>query len=84
MIKVSFKEVERLDHTLNGLWQSIHVTDYDGDGDTDLLLGNWGLNSKFKASDKHPLRMYYADFDANKQTENCSGILQKWRLLSCK
>ncbi len=54
---------------LNGLWQKIIPFDIDGDGDTDYLLGNWGLNTKFKASVKSPLKMYYADFDENGLTE---------------
>jgi hypothetical protein len=33
----------------NGLWQAI-AFDIDGDGDQDYLVGNWGMNSKFKAS----------------------------------
>jgi len=44
-----------------GLWQSIQPFDIDGDGDTDYLLGNWGLNNKFKASKKFPLKMYYGN-----------------------
>ena len=27
-----------------GLWQRLEVTDVDGDGQEDLILGNWGLN----------------------------------------
>ncbi|TMM59417.1 hypothetical protein FEE95_08310 [Maribacter algarum] len=54
---------------LNGLWQSISPFDIDGDGDKDYLLGNWGTNSKFTASDKYPMKMYYGDFDKNDQTE---------------
>lgn len=54
---------------LNGLWQSVAPFDVDSDGDTDYLLGNWGKNSKFLASDASPLKMYYADFDKNKSTE---------------
>ncbi|TDQ33252.1 VCBS repeat-containing protein [Zeaxanthinibacter enoshimensis] len=52
-----------------GLWQSIQPFDIDGDGDTDYLLGNWGLNSKFKAEEETPMRMYYGDLDANGSTE---------------
>ncbi len=47
----------------NGLWQSIIPFDIDGDGDTDYLVGNWGTNSKFKASQEFPMKMYYDDFD---------------------
>ena len=49
----------------NGLWQAIIPFDIDRDGDLDYLLGNWGMNSKFKASQEFPLQMYYDDFDAN-------------------
>ncbi len=69
--KGKFREVTEhlLENPLNGLWQSIEPFDVDGDGDTDYLLGNWGLNSKFKASPENPLVMYYADFDENGLTE---------------
>ncbi len=54
---------------LTGLWQAIEPFDIDGDGDLDYLLGNWGLNSKFKASAQQPLRMYYGDIDENGNSE---------------
>ena len=38
-------------------------------GDKDILLGNWGLNTKFKATPENPLRLYYGDFDANNKKE---------------
>ena len=49
----------------------------DGDGDEDYLLGNWGLNSKFMASEKLPMKMYYADFDANGTTETIVATEKK-------
>jgi hypothetical protein len=64
-----FSEVVLTKETLNGLWQRIQSFDIDGDGDTDYLLGNWGTNSKFKATSKYPLKMYYQDFDGNGSTE---------------
>ncbi|RXG12756.1 VCBS repeat protein [Leeuwenhoekiella aestuarii] len=54
---------------LNGLWQGIIPFDIDDDGDTDYILGNWGENSKFKASADAPMLLYYNDFDKNGQTE---------------
>ena len=54
---------------LEGLWQSITAFDIDKDGDKDILLGNWGLNTKFKATPENPLRLYYGDFDANNKKE---------------
>ncbi|MBT8319273.1 MAG: hypothetical protein KJP01_04010, partial [Gramella sp.] len=49
--------------------QTIMPFDIDNDGDNDYLLGNWGLNSKFQASNHSPLRMYYGDIDQNGNTE---------------
>ena len=62
---------------LNGLWQCIEPFDIDHDGDTDYLLGNWGMNSKFTASEKYPLKLIYADFDGNGQTETVTAIEKK-------
>jgi hypothetical protein len=49
----------------SGLWQTIMATDIDGDGDIDILAGNYGLNSKLHASEDAPLRLYVKDFDSN-------------------
>ncbi|MBN2868326.1 MAG: VCBS repeat-containing protein [Flavobacteriaceae bacterium] len=50
---------------LNGLWQTAIAYDYDHDGDKDILLGNWGLNTRFSATKEKPLHMYFGDFDNN-------------------
>ena len=67
-------KVDLLNQKLNGLWRSIIPFDIDNDGDIDYLLGNWGTNTKFKASNKYPLKMYYADFDLNGNTETIITI----------
>ena len=48
-----------------GWWSSIIAEDFDGDGDQDLVLGNQGLNSKYKASVERPFRVHSDDFDRN-------------------
>jgi hypothetical protein len=53
----------------NGWWNRIEAADLDQDGDMDFVLGNWGLNTKFKASPERPLTMYVNDFDNNGKSE---------------
>jgi enediyne biosynthesis protein E4 len=43
--------------------------DINDDGNIDLIAGNLGLNSRLKASDKEPVRLYYNDFDGNGKKE---------------
>ena len=71
-----FKNVTQdyLKGNLNGLWQSIIGFDIDNDNDEDYVLGNFGLNSKFMASEKYPMKMYVGDFDNNKTSETVIAI----------
>ncbi|GAC1585778.1 MAG: VCBS repeat-containing protein [Ginsengibacter sp.] len=62
-----FKETDVPNST--GLWQSLYVTDLNGDGLPDLLAGNWGLNSKLAAGKNGPLKLYVKDFDKNGSVE---------------
>jgi hypothetical protein len=58
-------ELIELPDQINGLWETIQSFDIDDDGDEDILLGNWGLNTKLFASKDKPLHLYYNDFDDN-------------------
>ncbi len=53
----------------NGWWNIVHPVDLNGDGMVDFVVGNHGLNSRFKADREHPLSMYVSDFDGNGSTE---------------
>lgn len=57
-----------LDKT-HGFWNSIIAEDFDNDGDLDLVAGNWGINSKLKASAENPITLYSHDFDDNGSIE---------------
>jgi hypothetical protein len=49
----------------HGWWNHIELADVDGDGDLDLLGGNLGTNTRIRATEDAPLRLYARDFDAN-------------------
>ena len=54
----------------NGWYNTIEVSDVDNDGLPDILAGNHGFNSRFKASEKEPLSLYINDFDGNGSLEH--------------
>jgi len=49
----------------NGWWNTIKSGDFNKDGQVDFVLGNHGLNSRFKANENHPVSMFVHDFDNN-------------------
>ncbi|WP_420459025.1 VCBS repeat-containing protein [Neolewinella sp.] len=53
------------DENLTGWWYSLTPNDLDGDGDTDLLAGNVGLNTYYRATVDRPLRVRADDYDRN-------------------
>ncbi|MDC1226239.1 VCBS repeat-containing protein [Algibacter sp.] len=50
---------------LKGWWNTIHKVDLDNDGDFDFIVGNHGLNSRFRASPEKPITLFSSDFDKN-------------------
>lgn len=48
-----------------GWWNSVVPGDFDADGDMDYIVGNLGLNSFYRASEKYPVRMYAKDFSGD-------------------
>jgi hypothetical protein len=53
----------------NGWWNSIEIADINNDGYLDIVAGNHGLNSRFKATENKPVSMYVSDFDNNGSIE---------------
>ncbi len=51
--------------TYSGWWNKIYLGDFNQDKRTDIVIGNLGLNSQCKASDKRPAELFYKDFDDN-------------------
>ncbi len=71
-VKNGFTEVSKelgLTKDTMGWWWSINQGDFDNDGDMDYILGNNGLNYKYKATDKETFDMYINDFDNNNNTD---------------
>lgn len=53
----------------HGWWNCVTAGDFDNDGDIDLVAGNWGLNSRLRASVEQPMTHYQKDFDDNGKEE---------------
>ncbi|MEO9892131.1 VCBS repeat-containing protein [Aurantibacter sp.] len=53
----------------SGLWNTIEVTDIDGNGSLDILAGNVGENFKWQATTEKPVKLYIDDFDENGQLD---------------
>lgn len=67
-----FKDVSEdmgLNNDSTGWWWSINQGDFDNDGDMDYILGNNGLNYKYKAQENATFDIYFNDFDKNNKQD---------------
>lgn len=66
--KKGFREVSNdmgLNEDTTGWWWSINQGDFDDDGDMDYVVGNNGLNYKYKATEDETFDIFVNDFDNN-------------------
>ena len=57
-----------------GWWSALKIADVNQDGFPDLILGNHGENSRFKASKEQPICLFVQDFDQNGALDPVMGF----------
>ena len=63
-----------------GMWQSLSLLRGEGEIGTELVAGNWGLNSALGApTPADPLRLYTEDVDGNGTTETLLSYVRQGR-----
>ncbi len=56
--------------SIAGRWRALAALDLDGDGVDELIAGNYGCNTRFKASAEHPVELRIGDFDDSGSLEH--------------
>ena len=66
---------------LRGWWNAIAGADLDGDGDQDFVLGNFGWNTKYRASPARPAQIFHGDMDGSGRSRIVEAKLAEGLLL---
>jgi hypothetical protein len=60
----------------SGWWNSLAAADFNGDGQTDYVAGNLGLNTRYHATREHPAVLYYGEFDDRSGPQVLEGFYE--------
>jgi len=63
-----------------GWWTSIAAADFNGDGRIDYVVGNAGLNTRYRADPAHPSLLFSGDFRGDGTTELIEGYYEGEKL----
>jgi enediyne biosynthesis protein E4 len=78
-INTNNKFVQQKKSFLRGWYQHINATDFDNDGNLDIVLGNFGTNTKLNASSHYPMTMQITDLDKNKTFDQILSVNKEER-----
>ncbi|WP_254089142.1 VCBS repeat-containing protein [Dawidia soli] len=53
----------------SGWWNCLKAEDLDGDGDVDIVAGNYGTNNQYNVTAEHPATLVYKDFNKDDQVD---------------
>ena len=56
-----------------GFWNAVSCVDLNNDGKKDLILGNKGTNTNYKATNTNPMKLFINDFDNNGTIEQIAS-----------
>jgi hypothetical protein len=59
------RKADALGTRASGWWLTMDANDFDNDGDTDIVLGNFGLNNPYHPDADQPVQLLFKDFDNN-------------------
>jgi len=66
---------------ITGWWSALTVADVNGDGRLDLIAGNTGLNTKYRASATEPAVLYAGDLDGSGREQLIEAQYEGGRLV---